>query len=92
MNFISLATIEYDLKTEIKKILEDKNYESILTVEIKDCFNKYLLKEYNYFRNGKYNDRNLEMLFSVFNYFYFIINKHYFNVKKALLNFKSELL
>jgi Zn-dependent protease with chaperone function len=92
MNFISLATIEYDLKTEIKKILEDKNYESILTVEIKDCFNKYLLKEYNYLRNGKYNDRNLEMLFSVFNYFYFIINKHYFNVKKALLNFKSELL
>jgi Zn-dependent protease with chaperone function len=92
MNFISIASIEYELKEEIKKIMEDKNYDSILTDEIKECFNSYILKDYNYFRNGKYDDRNLNMLYSAFNYFHFILNQHYFNVKKDLLNFKSELL
>jgi len=46
-------------RERMNKILDDENYQSILTIEQKEKFAKYLKKDLSYFDGQKYNQEEL---------------------------------
>jgi Zn-dependent protease with chaperone function len=91
-NFLRIETIEQKLKNEIKKLLADSAYESEMTKEIKDNFELYLTKNWQYFGSEQYFDNNLEILFSALNNYAFLLSRRYFLLKKKLLDYQEGLI
>ena len=91
-NFIRIKPIEVELKNGIKELLEDSKYQTEITKEIKDNFELYLSKEWQYFDNEKYFDGNLEIIFTAMNNYAFLLSRGYFLLKKELLDYQDELL
>lgn len=91
-NFLRIKPIEVELKNGIKELLADGKYQTELTKEIKDNFELYLSKQWQYFGNEKYFDNNLEILFTAMNNYAFLLSRGYFLLKKELLDYQVELL
>ncbi|UII24898.1 M48 family metallopeptidase [Fulvivirga maritima] len=91
-NFRRIEPIEAELKNGIKELLADSIYETELTKEIKDNFELYNSKKWQYFGNEKYFDDNLNVLFTALNNYAFLLSKGYFLLKKELLDYQVKLL
>lgn len=91
-NFIKVEALEERLKMGISEILESQDYLTELTKEIKENFELYLTKKWQYFGNEKYFDKNLEMLFSAMNNYAFLLSRGYFLTKQKLLKYQEELI
>jgi|TARA_B110000037_G_C17095744_1_gene495922 Zn-dependent protease with chaperone function len=91
-NFIKVETLEERLKNGITEMLENQDYQAEITKEIKENFELYLTKKWQYFGNEKYFDNNLEMLFSAMNNYAFLLSRGYFLIKQKLLNYQNELI
>lgn len=91
-NFVKIETLEKRLKEGILEILENQDFQTELTIEIKENFELYLSQKWQYFVNKKYIDENLEMLFSAMNNYAFLLSKGYFIIKQKLLNYQVELI
>lgn len=90
--FNALRAPERTLKESIKVIMKDEKYTSELTLDIKDSFEKYLSKHFEYFGNERYFDDNLEILFKALNNYAILLNKGYFLNKKEILDYKLSIL
>ncbi len=91
-NFIKMEALEERLKKGISEILESQVYQTEITKEIKENFELYLTKKWQYFGNEKYFDNNLEMLFSAMNNYAFLLSRGYFLTKQKLLKYQEELI
>ncbi len=91
-NFLKIEPIEEKLKKGIGELLENSDYQAELTKEIKENFELYLKKKWQYFGNEKYFDSNLEILFTAMNNYAFLLSRGYFLIKKKLLNYQMELI
>ena len=91
-NFLKIEPIEAELKNGIKELLEDCKYQSEITKEIKDNFELYLSKKWQYFGNEKYFDNNLEIMFTSMNNYVFLLSRGHFLLKKKILDYQEELL
>jgi|GEM_PF-5470340 len=72
--------------------MDDGNYRSQFTDEIKSNFNLYLSKDWKYFGTEIYFDKNLEMLFAAMNNYAFMVSKGHLLLKRKLLNHQADLL
>lgn len=91
-NLNELNKIEIEFKKEIKNILENELCKPEITVAIRENFELYLKENLVYFKNDKYIDAELEILFKSMNNYVYIISREYFLTKKELLNFQISLL
>lgn len=91
-NFGKIEALEERLKKGITEILENSDFQSELTNEIRANFEMYLSKKWQYFGNEKYFESNLEMLFSAMNNYTFLISRGYFLIKHKLLRYQDELI
>ncbi len=91
-NFMKIETLEERLKNGITAILENQDFKAEITKEIKENFELYLTKKWQYFGNEKYFDNNLEMLFTAMNNYAFLLSRGYFLWKQKLLNYQDELI
>lgn len=87
-----LSLLENQLKEEIKFFLEEESISMHLSVQIRENFALYLSKEWRYFINEAYQDKNIEMLYAAINNYYWMLNKTYFQLKKDLLDYQVELV
>jgi hypothetical protein len=91
-NFKKIEPWEEKLKNEIRELLDNPDYQTELTKEVRDNFELYLTKKWQYFGNEKYFDSNLEIIFTAMNNYAFLLSRGYFLIKKKLLNYQYELL
>lgn len=91
-NFRDVKMIENDLKNQIRVIITDEDFKPEVSSDIKEVFDKYLKREYQYFGNEVYFDENLEILFSAAHCYNYVISNSFFSFKKKLLNYKKELI
>jgi Zn-dependent protease with chaperone function len=91
-NFKKIEPWEEKLKNGIRELLDNPDYQTELTKEIRDNFELYLTKKWQYFGKEKYFDSNLEIIFTAMNNYAFLLSRGYFLIKKKLLNYQSELL
>jgi hypothetical protein len=79
-------------RERMSNILNDINYQSIVTEEQKAKFNKYLEKEWSYFENPKYDQEALKVLEEAIFQFYELCSRAPFYALKKLLDFQIEIL
>ncbi len=79
-------------KERIQSILNDTNYQSIITDEQKEKLNKYLEKEWSYFEDQKYDEEALKVLEEAIFQFYELCSRAPFYALKNLLDFQIEIL
>lgn len=79
-------------RERMKKLLEDENYQSILTTEQKEKFTKYLEKDWSYFDGQNYNQEELNILQEAVFQFYELCSRAPFYALKKLLDFQIEIL
>ncbi|MBD0830611.1 M48 family metalloprotease [Aestuariibaculum sediminum] len=91
-NFINIQALEIKLKDQIKAILKDPKLISEMTKEMTDNFEAYLSKQWIYFGNENYFDKNLQMLYIAMNNFIYLLSREQFLLKKELLQYQIELL
>ncbi len=91
-NFKEISNLETELKTELKGFIENKDLENDLSNPMKENLNKYLSKEWTYFRHNCYVDDNLKLLIAAVNYYNYLISRNYFLKKLHLLNYQMEQL
>lgn len=91
-NFLDIEPLEKELKKGILELLESPIYQSELNNELKENFNLYLGKNWQYFANEAYNDSSLEVLYTAMNNYAFLLSRGYFLVKQELLNYQVEVL
>jgi Zn-dependent protease with chaperone function len=91
-NFREIRPLEDELKEEIKEVLNNSLYESEITKDIKSNFEQYLSENLFYFQGEKYNDENLNTLYSVINNYSYLLSRRYFLLKKKLLRYQEDLL
>ena len=76
----------------LNNILNDQNYLSIITEEQEEKFNKYLVQEWAYFENQKYDEEALKILEEVIYQFYELCSRAPFYALKKMLDFQIEIL
>jgi len=91
-NFKKVEPIEASLKEWIKEMMEDIKYQLILSKEIKDNFELYLSKEWEYIGFENFYEENLEILYTAMSNYEFLISKGYFLIKKRLLSYQEGLI
>lgn len=90
--FRNLEPLESNFKEEIKKLMEDDLYKNEITKEIRDNFELYLSKKFEYFGRSMYFDNHLGMLFAALNNYSFLLSRGYFLQKKKLLDYQIKLV
>jgi Zn-dependent protease with chaperone function len=91
MNFLHILPVENILKREIKSMLDNEIYRSEMTADMKDNFEMYISREWTYFGNQSYFDKNLEMLYKALNNYAYLLKRRYFILKKNILKYQEEL-
>ena len=94
---IRIKIEEMEIKEEVfrermENILNDENYQSIITSEQNEKFEKYLERNWTYFNDQKYNQDALKVLEEVIYQFYELCSKAPFYALKKLLDFQIEIL
>lgn len=79
-------------RERMKKLLDTANYQSILTLEQKEKFTKYLEKEWAYFDGQNYNQEELNILQEAIFQFYELCSRAPFYALKKLLDFQIEIV
>ncbi|MBG7612381.1 M48 family metalloprotease [Polaribacter sp. BAL334] len=91
-NFLKIDPLEAKLKKGIRELLVNPDYQTELTKDIKDNFEIYLTKKWEYFGDNKYFDNNLEKLFKAMDHYSYLLSRGYFLTKQKLLNYKVTLI
>ncbi len=79
-------------RERMKKLLDDENYQSILTTEQKEKFTKYLENDWSYFDEQKYNQEELNILQEAIFQFYELCSRAPFYALKKMLDIQIEIL
>lgn len=79
-------------RERMKKLIDAANYQSILTLEQKEKFTKYLEKEWSYFDGRNYNQEELNILQEAIFQFYELCSRAPFYALKKLLDFQIEIV
>lgn len=82
---------EDELKVCIKDVLDNKNYENVLTDESREIFNRYISAKHTYFQHERYDDEAMELLFRSINTYNLTSVGLLFNLKKDFLDFQAGL-
>ncbi|MDC6365692.1 MULTISPECIES: M48 family metalloprotease [Flavobacteriaceae] len=91
-NFRHLTSLERELKLEIKNLLANPKFETEITDNIKDNFDKYLSKEWAYFGSQTYFEENLGILLGAIGNYQYLLSRGYFLTKKELLDYQESLI
>jgi len=96
-NQIRIKIEQMEIKEEVfrermENILNDENYQLIVTNEQSEKFEKYLEKNWTYFNNQNYNQDALKVLEEVIYQFYELCSNAPFYALKKLLDFQIEIL
>lgn len=91
-NLKTLQPFEIELKSEIKKLIEDGTLKNEISQKTNEIFEKYLSKEWEYFNGTEYYNDNLQVLFTAANDFNYLISRKYFLTKLDLLNYQISQL
>lgn len=91
-NFFSLKPIEKDLKGRIRNTLASGKFESVLTPEMRESFEKYISQDLEYFGVQTYIDKNLEILYAAVNNYDLLLGEGLFRLKKEILTYQEQLL
>lgn len=91
-NMILLKKEEFEFKKQIEKMLENKSYSNVITIEVKELFEKYLSEDWVYFNKNEYLNECLDLLSKAMNNYQMILSKSFFEKKKDVLNFKIQLM
>ncbi len=92
-NFRDILPLEKELKTLIKNLLNNFRDSSEINKATRDNFEAYLSSStLVYFRNEKYHDENLKVLFTALNDYGYFLSRNYFLYKKELLDYKATIL
>jgi Zn-dependent protease with chaperone function len=91
-NLKTLQPLEIELKSEIKKQIEDEILKNEISQQTKEIFEKYLSKEWEYFNGTEYYNDNLQILFNATNEYNYLLSRKYFITKLDLLNYQIALL
>ncbi|WP_166925742.1 M48 family metallopeptidase [Flavobacterium poyangense] len=91
-NMMLLKEEEKQFKIQIEKLLESDVYGDVITIEMRDSFNKYLSEEWVYFNSDHYLDEALELLSKSMIDYQDVLSKTFFKTKKDLLDYKAQLL
>lgn len=91
-NLTFLLPLESELKTEIRKIIEDETLRNEISQLTKENFEKYLSKEWEYFNGTEYYNDNLQILFNATNEYNYLLSRKYFITKLDLLNYQIDQL
>ncbi|KUJ50826.1 M48 family metalloprotease [Chryseobacterium sp. JAH] len=90
-NFITLKSLEDQLKQEMRFHLQNLHLTSELSEkDIKDL-KDYIEKEHIYFRNEEYFEANLRLLMNAINTLPYLLHRKYFLVKKEVLSLMNNL-
>lgn len=87
-NLQTLRPLEIELKTEIKKLIEDDTLKNEISQQAIENFEKYLSKEWVYFDGTEYYSDNLQILFNATNEYNYLLSRKYFITKLDLLNYQ----
>lgn len=90
-NFNRLKPKEQELKGHLRNFLDDSKCQSEITSEIRENMELYISKEWKYFGNVMYYDKNLEILQIALQNFIYVASRKYFLLKKELLNYQVSL-
>ncbi len=91
-NFRNIKPLESKLRDGIEQLLNNDNYTSEITKEMKSAFESYIIGELEYFGHERYLDDNLEVLFTSLNSYGYLLARGYFLKKRELLEYKVSLL
>ncbi len=91
-NLKTLQPLEIELKTEIKKLIEDVTLRNEISQQTIENFEKYLSKEWEYFNGTEYYNDNLQILFNAANEYNYLLSRKYFITKLDLLNYQIDQL
>ncbi|RDC57386.1 hypothetical protein DU508_09515 [Pedobacter chinensis] len=89
---ITVKKEEKKFKECIVSILNDKDFEEVISAEVKARFEEYLKFEYKYFGADLYFDEELKVLFTAMADFADLISETHFGAKKKLLEFEAGLV
>ena len=90
-NFITLKSLEDQLKQEMRFHLQNLHLTSELSEkDIKDL-KDYIEKEHIYFRNEEYFEANLRLLMNAINTLPYLLHRKYFLFKKEILSLMKDL-
>lgn len=90
-NFKQVKLIEKRLKQHIDYLYTNQLFKTIITADIDKVLKKYKNANYTYFDNNSYLENELEILFTVINFYQHIISKGQFIVKKEIIDYQKEL-
>jgi len=92
INFIKIEALEERLKKGVSEILTSQDYQTEITKEIRENFELYLTKKWQYFANEKYLEKNLEIFLSAKNNYAFLLSRGYFLAKQKMIKYQEELI
>lgn len=84
----NLQSLELELKTQIRLLLDDEILKNDIIQEMKENFENYSSKEWEYFNGETYNDNNLQIFFAAANDYNYLLSRKYFLTKLDLLQFQ----
>lgn len=87
-NLQTLRPLEIELKTEIKKLIDDDTLKKEISQQAIENCEKYLSKEWEYFDGTEYYNDNLQILFNAINEYNYLLSRKYFITKLDLLNYQ----
>ncbi|WP_268034031.1 M48 family metallopeptidase [Algoriphagus sp. PAP.12] len=90
-NFREIKKDEGILKEKIRKLLLDKRFEDVYTIELKEIFEQYVSKEWTYFENESYLQNNLNLLLNSLDGFSSLQDIYGFQIKKGMLLYMESL-
>ncbi|MEZ4773638.1 MAG: M48 family metalloprotease [Bacteroidia bacterium] len=92
-NMIELKRMENSrLKPDIEQMLGNELLQQEITPEIRETLEKYISKDWVYFRSPDYFEDYIEMFFDAVRYYQFLLLRTYFLLKKDLLHYQRQLL
>jgi hypothetical protein len=90
-NFVTLKSLEDQLKQEIRFYLQNPSLISEFSdKDVKDL-KDYIEKEHIYFRNEEYFEANLQLLMNAINTLPYLLHRKYFLLKKDVLSLMKDL-
>lgn len=92
INLICIKELEEKLLLEINNMLSDEFYRAEITKEMKENFEQYISKTWEYFSGTAYYNENLNMLYAAMHNYAYLLSRSYFLLKKKILAYQSEIV
>ena len=91
-NFLMIEPLEAELKKEIENLFTMELLNGEIKQPTKTNFDLYLSKNWLYFKDEAYIEKNLEVLYAAINDYAFLLSRGYFLLKKDLLDYQVGLI